>query len=98
MRYAFIIMGDFDIETDKASIHQNTAQIIGVSSVDQACIVAKQLYDDGVDCIELCGAFGEGGANKVIDATENKIPVGYVVHLDKQNALYEKLFAKDRND
>ncbi|MEO1772619.1 DUF6506 family protein [Candidatus Enterococcus ferrettii] len=92
MRFAFIILGDFDTTVDKASIHQETAQIIGVSSVEQACIVAEKLHTDGVDCIELCGAFGEDGANKIIAATKNEIPIGYVVHFEKQNELFEKLF------
>ena len=92
MRFAFIIMGNYNMEVDKASIHQGKAQIIGVSSIEQACLVAEKLYDDGVDCIELCGAFGEDEANRVIAATENKVPIGYVTHFKKQNNLFEKLF------
>lgn len=94
MRFAFIIMGNFDVKTDQASIHQNRAQIIGVKNIEEACTVAKELYADGVDCIELCGAFGEEGTKKVIEATKNKVPIGYVVHLDQQNDLFAKLFAK----
>ncbi|MDY4585617.1 MAG: DUF6506 family protein, partial [Oscillospiraceae bacterium] len=31
-----------------------------------------RLVKQGVDCIELCGAFGEDGAREIIAVTENK--------------------------
>lgn len=92
MKFAFIIMGEFDINKDRASIHNDTAQIIGVSNINEACTAAKMLYQDGINCIELCGAFGKEGAEKIIQVTENKIPVGYIVHLPKQDELYRSVF------
>jgi len=94
MKFAFIIMGKFDRHEDKAIIHNGTAQIIGVSNLDEACITAKKLYEEGIDCIELCGAFGEEGTKKIIDATQNKIPIGYVTHLPEQDEVYNSAFAK----
>ena len=64
MKFAFMIMGQFDPDTE------------------------------GVDCIELCGAFEEEGARRVIEATGNKVPVGYVVHLPSQDPLFQALFGK----
>ncbi|MGM9568034.1 MAG: DUF6506 family protein [Clostridia bacterium] len=93
MKFAFIIMGDFDMKKDRASIHSGEAQIIGVSSVEDACAAAKELSEAGIHCIELCGAFGEDGAEKIIAATGNKVPVGFVTHLPKQEALFEATFA-----
>lgn len=92
MTYAFIIMGDFNYIADHAAIHNGTAQIIGVSNLSEACSIAEQLWKNGVDCIELCGAFGEKGAEMVIKATHNEIPVGYVTHLPKQDKLYFSVF------
>ena len=94
MRFAFIIMGeDFDSLKDCASIHEGAVQTIGVSSVEEACEVSIKLYEEGIDCIELCGAFGEAGAKSIIDVTENKIPVGYVTHLREQDEIFEKVFS-----
>ena len=94
MRFAFIIMGeDFDSQRDCASIHEGAVQTIGVSSVEEACEVSKKLYEEGIDCIELCGAFGEAGAKSIIDVTENKIPVGYVTHLREQDEIFEQVFS-----
>ena len=52
------------------------------------------LADSGIGCIELCGAFGESGAKAIIEATENKIPVGYVTHLPEQNDIYASVFGE----
>lgn len=95
MKFAFIIMGDFfDYKRDYSTIHNGLAQIIGVSSIKEACAVATELYNQGIDCIELCGAFEESGAKKVIEATSNEIPIGYVTHLSRQDRLFELKFNK----
>lgn len=41
MKFAFIIRGDFNLKYDHAAIHQQTAQIIGVTNLAEASIVAK---------------------------------------------------------
>ncbi len=92
MKFAYLIMGDFTSLQDRACFENEAAQIIGVSSLEEACAVAKELAANEVDCIELCGAFGESGAKSVIAATGNQIPVGYVVHLREQDALFDALF------
>lgn len=94
MKFAFIIMGDFNAQKDKAIIHAGAAQIRGVSDLDEACSAAKELCAEGISCIELCGTFGESGARKVIEATQNKIPVGYITHLPEQEGIYKKTFSK----
>lgn len=93
MKFAFIIMDtNYAPEKDRAKIHNGAAQIIGVSDIDEACEAAQELYKSGIDCIELCGAFGETGAREIINATNNQIPIGYITHLPEQNELYEKAF------
>lgn len=94
MKFAFIIMGDFHVQKDRAAIHEGTAQIIGVRNLQEACAIAKELYENGVKCIELCGAFGESGAKEVIQATQNKIPIGYVTHLPEQDGIYRAAFSE----
>lgn len=94
MRFAFLILGDFNSKTDNAAIHNGDAQIIGVSSIQEACTAAEKLCEAGVGCIELCGAFGRDGAKKVIEATGNKIPVGYITHLPEQDSVYRAAFSK----
>lgn len=94
MKFAFLIMGKYDRSQDKAVIGDGSAQIVGVADLEEACAAAKQLQADGVDCIELCGAFGPAGAKKIIEATENKLPIGYITHLPEQDEVYKKAFSK----
>ena len=92
MKFAFIILDHFESSVYRAEIHNGDARIIGVANMEEAVAVAKELQQDGVDCIELCGAFGTEGAKKIIDATGNTIPVGYVTHLPEQDDIYIRTF------
>ena len=94
MRFAYLIMGDFD-KTDKAEIHNGAAQIVGVSNMEEAVIESRRLMHEGVNCIELCGAFGADGARMIIETTGNKIPIGYVTHLPEQDDVYASVFSID---
>ncbi|HIQ59121.1 MAG TPA: hypothetical protein IAB22_06680 [Candidatus Merdivicinus intestinavium] len=95
MNYAFLIMGDYSPLRDRASMAGESVRMIGVSGLEEACRIAGELAAEGIDCIELCGAFGEKGARKVIEAAGGKIPVGYVVHLPEQDGLFEALFGPE---
>ena len=95
MKFAFMIMGEgFQPDHDSASIHGGVAQMIGVSSVEEACGEAVRLKREGIGCIELCGAFGPEGAMRVIDAVQNSIPVGYAAHLPIQDDIFRKVFGE----
>lgn len=37
MKFAFLIMGKFNSETDKAAIHNGVSQLIGVADIEDAC-------------------------------------------------------------
>lgn len=87
-------MGDFNPEKDRGCIHDGDVTVVGVSDTDQACAAARELYEKGVGCIELCGAFGASGAKKIIAATDGNIPVGYVTHLKEQDELYRAVFGE----
>ena len=93
MRFAFLIMGKFDSREELAVIHTGTARMFGVSHLEVAARSANRAEEEGIDCIELCGAFREEGARAVIEATGNRIPVGYVTHLPEQDDVYRKAFA-----
>ena len=95
MKFAYLIMDKiFDSKKDRAIIHNGVSQIIGVSDIEEACQIAKELQIEGIDCIELCGGFREEGARKIIEATDNKVAVGFVIHLKEQDDIYAKLFGK----
>ena len=93
MTFAFLILGDFSPEQDRtASIGGGSARMIGVPDLPAACAAARALAEEGIGCIELCGAFGPQGARCVSQAVQNSIPVGYVTHLPEQDAVYRATF------
>lgn len=96
MKYAFLIMGNYHPEQENTSMAEGSVRMIGVSSLEEACQVTENLVREGIDCIELCGAFGEKGARQVIEASGGKIPVGYVVHFPEQDPLFEALFGPEK--
>ena len=44
MKFAFLIMGNFDSKTDRAVIHDGKARIIGVANIEDAAQTAADLY------------------------------------------------------
>lgn len=51
---------------------------IGVPSVSDAPNLARQLIEDGVELIELCGGFGGAGLAAIVSAVQGRVPVGAV--------------------
>ena len=53
---------------------------VAVPAVNAAGAAARQLVDDGVELIELCGAFGPAGTAAVVEAVGDRVPVGGVYY------------------
>lgn len=60
--------------------------VVGVKDYDQATHVARELVDQGVTAIELCGSFGQIGVGKVAEAVGDRAFVG-VVRFDRHPGL-----------
>jgi hypothetical protein len=60
--------------------------VVGVKDYDQAAQVARELVDQGVTAIELCGAFGQIGVARVAEAVGDKAFVG-VIRFDQHPGL-----------
>lgn len=54
---------------------------------------ARACAAEGFGVIELCGAFGQSGAEALIAATGGKLGIGYGVHLPGQDGLFAAFFA-----
>ncbi len=59
-------------------------------SIEMACKSAKELVADGVQLIELCGAFKGDMPEQVIKAIDGKVPVGHMSYSEEER---EKLMA-----
>ena len=52
-------------------------RVVCVGTMDEACRQAKKMVESDIAFIELCSNFNEKAGNKIVDAINGKIPVGY---------------------
>jgi len=62
----------------------STAYFVGTGSVEEGCLIAKQLVEQGCQLLELCGGFGAAGARQVIAAIDGRVPVGYIDYFPEE--------------
>lgn len=88
-RYGFIVKSnDLDMFKHHARLNSEhfNMMISGVSDVAHAEMVAQEMITKNVQLIELCGAFTAEDAQRVRDAINDHIPVGYVQYTEKERA------------
>lgn len=94
-KFAFMLMGGHYIpEVHNATFEteKQVTYIVTVRNFDEACEKIRELKADGVGVVELCGAFGEAGAQKLIELTGHELPIGYIVHQPEQDELFDLFF------
>lgn len=82
-KWAFIYTsGDGDTPPITASTGSQACELItvGVPAAAVEGAVIDELIEDGVELIELCGAFGPAEAARVIEQVGGRVPVGYVTY------------------
>ncbi len=77
---------DADSKKNRVTVATPTASVtvVLVKDFDDGANVAKSLVEEGIELIELCGAFGPASAAKIIEAVGGKIPVG-VAHYGSES-------------
>ena len=80
----FIFVNDFADMNERVTVETDNLIIVtaGGKNYKEAAAIAKEYVDKGAIAIELCSAFGPKGISMVIDAIEDKVPVG-VIRFDK---------------
>ncbi|MDR1164817.1 MAG: DUF6506 family protein [Deltaproteobacteria bacterium] len=96
-KFAFLLM-DPRLNPEKDRANFETDKFIyyfrSVSGAKNAKAMAVELMEEGVAAMELCGAFGPKLARDIIEATQGKVAVGYVIHDSDQDEGFEKFFAR----
>ena len=96
-RWGFIYtLGDGDGEADvrRDVIGSAACELIcvGIPSVNGAAAAARSLLDDGVELIELCGAFGAAGLAAVLAEADGAVPAGAVFYGGEAATGLHRLF------
>lgn len=73
--------------------HQDT-HVFTVRSFEEAETLAKQLVGEGFGALEVCGAFRPEQVRRLIEATDNRLAIGYCVHFPEQDGLFRMFFQK----
>lgn len=91
MKWAFFYTLDAASEPTRID-HVGSMVCVGVPNVSQAPAIARQLVDDGVELIELCGGFGGVGLASMTEAVNGRVPVGAVFYGADASAGLQRLF------
>ncbi len=94
-KWGFIYtLGDASAEPRNDTIGSEKCVLVcrGVRSIDDAPAVAKELAAEGVELIELCGAFSGKGLGAVVDALDGSVPVGAVFYGGEAGTGLHRLF------
>ena len=94
-KFAFMIMGKG--RYGRAFLPDGVTSIVGVDNFDIALEKAKELVEEGVECIECCGAFKEPDIRRLFKETGEKIAICMMEHIDdpETNEVRRKLFANE---
>jgi len=90
MKWAFIYLLEPDEPSRKDTL--GTLVSVGVRDIGEGVAAARQLVDEGVELIELCGGFAGAGLGAVIDSVAGKVPVGAVFYGVDASAGLQRLF------
>lgn len=94
--YGFIMIDGSYEKEEKTSLSSGkfTTTVCCVKDIDMACKSAKVLVSEGIQLIELCGAFNGDMPLRVIEAIEGKVPVGHMEYseeeMDKLKAFFQQ--------
>ncbi len=84
--YGFIMIDPSYKKEEKTSLSSDVFKttVCCVQDIEMACKSAKTLVSEGVQLIELCGAFKKGMPEQVIEAIGGQVPVGHMAYSEEE--------------
>ncbi|MEL7608393.1 MAG: DUF6506 family protein [Bacillota bacterium] len=94
-KYAFMLMGDYTGEKHTCSFEQGgtLTRICTVSSFQEAREKVLQLWNEDFGALELCGAFSRDQALELMELTNNRMAIGYMVHEPILDGVFAEFFS-----
>lgn len=81
-----------DIHRSEISVPGYRMTVVCISSIEDAPQVAKAMEGDGVELIELCGAFGPAATAAVAAAIGPKVALGVVTYPGSSATAMHRIF------
>jgi hypothetical protein len=95
MKWAFIYTLDNPAESERRD-EIGSLVCVGVRSAEDAPAAARRLVSEGIELVELCGAFGGAGLGGVVTAVSGRVPVGAIFYgVDASEGL-QRLFGSPK--
>lgn len=94
-KWGFIYtLGDSSAPTRRDTLGTVACELVcvGVSGIEHGPAAAKELESEGVELIELCGAFAGPGLAAVLEAIGGRVPVGGVFYGGEAGTGLHRLF------
>ncbi len=94
--YGFIMIDPSYKKEEKAVLSSEIFKttVCCVQDIEMACESAKKLVADGVQLIEVCGAFKGDMPDQVIKAIGGKVPVGHIEYTPEERKKLIDFFKK----
>lgn len=94
--YAFIMIDGSYTEEQKTTLSSDifSTTVCCVQDIEMACESAKKLVADGIQLIEVCGAFKGDMPDQVIKAIDGKVPVGHIEYSEEERKKLVAFFKK----
>ena len=80
------------IETSKVRI-----EIYAVEDYEHGEALCRDLVDNGIALIQLCGAWGYEGAAMISKAVQRAVPIGFVVHEQRNARVLAEVMKQSEN-
>jgi hypothetical protein len=71
--------------------------IYAVANLEKGEELCRKLVNEGTSLIELCGSWGYEGASRILRATDNRVPVGFVTHQQHNSILLARVMETSTN-
>ncbi len=94
--YAFIMIDGSYTEEQTTTLSSDvfSTTVCCVQDIDMACESAKRLVADGIQLIELCGAFKSDMPEQVSKAIGGQVPVGHIEYSEEERKKLVAFFKK----